>query len=211
MLTALIPELNFSRFQRAIVVLLAAELLNQRDLFLAANPGAIDEQLSDYSAYVSDGQFYTQDVSKYPLINVWIGNSAPLNDTIVRYHGDHALHFDLFAYRQTEQKENGDIIEATTAADKRLNYLIAQVFHTMGAQVNNWKGAGNLFSSCTYMGWQKMPPEKTPAGVPVIMARMTYSLRTEDLKEILVGWDVEAFTAKIIANNKELTELIITT
>jgi len=209
MLTALIPEMNFSKFQRAAVILLASELLNQKNLFLAANPGEENKYISDYEFFTTDGQFYTEDVSKYPLINVWVGSSAPVNTTIAKYHGDHALHFDLFTYRKTEQKDNGDIVEATTGADKRLNYLISQVFHIMGAQANHWKEAPELFSSCTYTGFGKVPEEKKPAGIPVSMARMTYSLKTEDLKEVLEGWDVDAYVAQIVANKRELTELII--
>lgn len=208
-LNTIIPELNFAKFQQAVVVMLAAEVLNQKTLFLDANPGEEDRFKSDYEFYVADGRFYTEDISKYPLVNVWVGAGAPINNTISKLHNDLALHFDLFAYRKTEQLDNGDVIEATTGADRRLNYLMAQVWYTLEAQQNLWKGAIPFFSSCTYENFKKLPPDKTTAGVPVIMARMTYSLKTEDIKEELEGWDVGQFITDLKVNTKLVNSLII--
>jgi hypothetical protein len=209
MLTQLVPEMNFSKFQKAVTVLLASELLNQRDIFLAENPGEEDRYKSDIEFHVSNGKFYSEDIAAYPLINVWVGAANPLNNTVAKLHGDWALHFDLFACRKTEQRNNGDVIDGDTGANNRLDYLISQVWYILEAQQNFWKGSMDFFSSCVFETMAKMPPEKIPAAVPAVMARLTYSLRTEDTKEILEGWDVNQFTAQLIANNKELTKLII--
>ena len=210
MLDTLIPAMNFSKFQKAVTLLLVSEVLNQRDLFLAENPGEEDRYKSDIEFHASNGKFYTDDISTYPLVNVWVGAVTPVTNTVAKLHGDWALHLDLFACRKTEHRDNGDTIDGDVGATTRLDYLISQVWYIMEAQRNFWKGTGmDFFSSCTLESMGKIPPEKVPAGVPAIMARMTYSLKTEEAKEILEGWDVNTFTAQLIANNKELTTLII--
>lgn len=207
MLENLIPEMKFAKFQTAVTFLLATELLNQKDLFLTGG-GSQNDYLSDVEFKVSDGRFYSNDISKYPLVNCWVGAGVPIEDDIATLSLDSKFHFDLYTYRQDEEKD-GVIIDGTIGADKRLNYLISQVWYIMEAQKNLWKGVPKTFSSFKFESFTKKLDDSKPAGIPVSMARFTFSLGTDEDKEINEGREIEAYYAQLIANKKELTQLIV--
>jgi len=207
MLDTVIQDMNFAKVQTAITLLLATELINQKDLFITGG-GTLDEYNSDIHFNVSDGIFYTTDASKYPLVNVWVGEGVAEVDDAGHAEMQTKMHFDLYAFRKDEEKD-GEIIFGTAGADKRLNYLLSQVWHILEAQENFWKGAKEVVGSCVFEGFKKIPSDKTPKEIPVSMGRLTWRIDTDEIKDVLEGWNVDEFRAQLNVNNHELVEIII--
>lgn len=209
MLTQLAPDMNCFKVQKAVSVLLAAEMLNQKQLYLDQNPGEFDKCKSDIEFRVSNGKYYTEDMSKFPLVNCWIGAGNPSSDDVGELEQTTKFYFDLYVFRKDERLDSNEIIDGENGADKRLNYMISQIWYILEAQQNFWKGDKSIISFMNYVGFLKEPSDKRPTQHPTYMTRLVFDLNTSEQKEILDGFDVDEFVAKIIANTKELPEFII--
>lgn len=214
--TTMIPEMNFMPIQRAISLMIANEMASQKEIFV---PALGDEQafLNDYAFTVSDGLYFTEDMSKFPLLNVYFEkiNNNGENDEIQGFNGDYSLNLDMFVFRADAVQEDETVIDGSTGADKRLGYFASQVYQIMEAQVNNQLKTNGLIDGYGFLQFKKDVNNPNIKGLSyntvALMGRITYNIKITQNKEINIGEDMNEFLIGLNLDEKDLGEILIQT
>lgn len=211
-LSSIIPKMNFASIRDAVAVLLANELAEQKSLFLVGG-GTEQEFENDYSFTVGAGLYYPEDEGVLPLVNVYAAKvpMIPARDDYESSTMDTQIYIDLFTLRSDAVQDSGAIIDGSTGADKRMDYLISQVYFMLEAQINNFWGQQSAINSFEFQSWEKDTEGimRNVMSVPVVMTRMIYSVKTTDQKPVNNGFDSEGFGITVELNEKAAGSIII--
>lgn len=215
MINIMIPPMNFINIQSAVASLLANEIANQKSIFLADTDNTEKMFNNDYQFFVSDGLYYPKDIGELPLVNVYFEKTEMIaNDSDDMALIPHVLHIDCYVYRADAEQEDGTVIDGSSGADRRLNYLLSQTYHMMEAQINPWLNSFDWIDNFTYMGFDKLDSRRARTRgentvVPIAMGSHTFSIVCQQQKLINAGNDFEGFNISFELDNKAAQEFLI--
>lgn len=209
LMESVIDPLLMQSVQDGMVALLKAEIANQESLYLAL-PGSTQEIWdNDYKInQIVSGLNYPKDEGDFPLVNVYFEKVLEAtNDNLKDVQADYMLNLDLYCFRKTAEDGSGNVIDGDTGADRRMNYLIAQVYKMLEAQINWWKGAFDFFESIAFIEWKKDVNHPNVQGIataiPPLMARIVYSVKITESKEVNSGFNVNQFLTTLNVDDKD--------
>lgn len=213
----IISPFLYESVQSAISTMIASEIVNQKAIFLAADPEHTEKQFNnDYSFTTSNGLYFPKDIAELPLLNVYFEKfeNNGENENVQTLIAPNRLNLDMMVYRADALQEDETIIDGSTGADKRLNYMGAQVWRIMEAQVNRTLQSVGIVDGFSFVSFVKdvnHPNAKALSfDTAPLFARMSYDIKITESKEVNIGETVNEFFVNLELDEQAAGDLLIT-
>lgn len=202
-LRGIIQPMMFDLVKASIASLLVSERDNQ--LALLATAGKTQDELdNNYDFNVFKDLYRFPDAEDLPMVNIYNANGDFVsgkgkNYTDSKWH-TYSLAIDCYSISTAEEALGGGAVRADKLAAARLDYLWAQVFQTLSAEENFYKGLQDVVRSATITNWtQKMVKfggdEETAESILAVQAVL--ELQFEETTEIVTGETLEELVASL--------------
>lgn len=207
MALSIIQPMNFALAKAAIRRILVAEMLNQCDL--AERAGRTEVEIDNaYKFNVLQDVFCTPEVGMMPLVNLY--NTKGAFDGLGHDYPDgqwetYLLAVDCYA---ASAGETGSEFFADQLAARRLDYLWAQVYKTLGAEENYYKGLSSIVKSSRWVKWEQKYVSKTDSAETILVIQAVLELQFNEPTERLTGEQWEELVINLGLNGTEIAPFL---
>lgn len=207
MLQALISPMKFALVKAAIRQLLVTERDNQKSLAPEAGKTAA-EIANAYDFTVVQDVFCTPEIGSMPLVNLY--NVKGLFDGQGQDYSDgqwETYHLAVDCYAASTA-ESGSPFYPDQLAANRLDYLWAQVYKTLGAEENYYKGLSSIVKSSRWVKWEQKYVSKTDSAETILVIQAVLELQFNEPTERLTGEQWEELVINLGLNGTEIAPFL---
>lgn len=190
MLNQLITPMNFIIVRDGLAEIIISERDNQVELALSKgySSARIDNEI-DFNVY--SALWRPVSVEDLPAVAVYIDNmNFPTGRQYgSRNHNEATYNIDCFAVGQNGEDEFGNLVyNAEQNADRRLNYLVSQVYKILYSEKNWFKGArGVIESPFIVSAYRIQEPEQENEEYVTLGYRIQLRLGFEEPTQMITG------------------------
>ena len=206
-LTAIASPMAYDLVKASIASLLLAERTNQIALLTTA--GKTEEEIeNDYYFNIFKDLYRLPDASELPAINIY-NLGGEFNTGMGRSYTDSKWHtyrlaVDCYSVSCAEDGERADKLAA-----ERLDYLMAQVFFTLGSEENFHKGLKDIVRTAKWLSWEQKKWDVGEDSAEFILATQgIFELQFAENTQIVTGEPLETIVTNLEIDSQFLSPFI---